>query len=108
MCQKDEINRFLIKVKNRTQTKLSNFFFIQKLPKLPVPNVERTLSRYLDAIRAFIPESDFQKSEKIVQNFLDNKKDVEAIEAKLRQRAEDVENWVKKFLFVLIAMLFFQ
>jgi hypothetical protein len=72
-----------------------------------VPNVERTLSRYLDAIRAFIPESDFQKSEKIVQNFLDNKKDVEAIEAKLRQRSEDVENWVNKILFVLIAMLFF-
>ena len=105
MYQSDELKRFLITLRERTKSKGKlNFFSVlpqQKLPpKLPVPNVERTLSRYLDAVRAFIPEPDLKKSEKIVQNFLNKKDDVEAIEAKLRLRSEEVENWVKKTLFL--------
>ena len=105
MYQSDELKRFLITLRERTKNQRKLYFFSvlpqQKLPpKLPVPNVERTLSRYLDAVRAFIPEPDLKKSEKIVQNFLNKKDDVEAIEAKLRLRSEEVENWVKKTLFL--------
>jgi hypothetical protein len=57
--------------------------------------VEKTLSRYLSAIRAFVSESDFERTKAQVKKFLENKTDVEAIEAKLRERYENVENWVR-------------
>ena len=62
-----------------------------------MPNVEKTLSRYLDAIRSFIPENDFATTAKHVQKFLQDKQAIQDIEARLKERAEREENWVSFF-----------
>ena len=70
-------------------------FNLQTLPKLPVPDVSKTLSRYLDSVKAFVSTEDFERTERHVRNYVENKDMVEAIERKLRERSEKEENWVK-------------
>ena len=61
--------------------------------------MEKTLSRYLDAIRAFIPEKDFETTAGHVQRFVQDKKAIRDIEARIKERAEQEENWVSSQTF---------
>ena len=56
--------------------------------------MEKTLSRYLDAIRAIIPEKDFETTKGHVQRFVQDKQAIRDIEARIKERAEQEENWV--------------
>ncbi len=60
--------------------------------------MEKTLSRYLDAIEAFIPKDDFSNTKAQVQQLLQDKQAIQDIEAMLKERAEKEENWVSTFL----------
>ena len=44
---------------------LSNFLF--QPPKLPLPNIELTLKRYLNAVETFTPPDQFSATSKLVQ-----------------------------------------
>ena len=59
-----------------------------------MPDVPKTLSRYLSAVKSFVADADFQRTEVLVRNFVENKEDVAAIEKSLRERAQREENWV--------------
>jgi hypothetical protein len=40
-----------------------------KLPKLPVPELDKTLSKYLRSVQPFLSESEYDETKKIVENF---------------------------------------
>jgi hypothetical protein len=44
---------------------------------------------------SFVTDADYERTESQVRNLVENKEMVEAIEAKLRQKAEEEENWVR-------------
>ena len=63
-------------------------------PKLPLPNIEMTLKRYLDAVETFTPPDQFSATSKLVQDFLDDQQKVKAIMDLLRQKENKEESWV--------------
>lgn len=66
---------------------------IKPIPKLPTVNVEKTMERYLDAIKAPLDEEIFEQTKVLVQQFLEDKTLVEEVEALIVKRSEDLENW---------------
>ena len=43
--------------------------FQPSLPRLPIPKLEGTCRRYLDALRPLLPPDQYQRTEKIVKEF---------------------------------------
>ena len=69
----------------------------QDLPKPVIPDLERTLQRYLDGLRAVIPASQFDQTKRTVDHF------ARTTGPKLQQEliafAEESENWVSEWQF---------
>ena len=45
------------------------YHFQACLPRLPIPSLEKTCQRYLDAAKPLLTEEQFQKTQKIVNDF---------------------------------------
>jgi carnitine O-acetyltransferase len=59
-----------VQMAKRYSQKTGSLFKHQSsLPKLPVPTLEETCSRYLDTVKALVPPSQFQKTVEIVKKF---------------------------------------
>jgi carnitine O-acetyltransferase len=58
-----------------------------KLPKLPIPPLEDTCRRYLQALEALQDESEHALTKEAVQDFLEN--DGPAIQERLKEWAKD-------------------
>nr|AWJ68269.1 putative choline acetyltransferase [Hirudo verbana] len=67
------------------------------LPKLPVPKLEDTLTKYLDIIRSTVSESQYEKTRRIVQEFGKEDGMGELLQGKLLKHAEEQDNWVYQF-----------
>ena len=90
----------------------SFFYFLQQPPKLPLPDVELTLQRYLDAVETFTPTDQLVTTKMNVQNLLEDKQKIQAIMELLQQKFDKEENWVlfSKLKFAikkLFHMMFF-
>ncbi|KAL2084173.1 hypothetical protein ACEWY4_019691 [Coilia grayii] len=69
------------------------FQYQNTLPPLPVPSLEGTLKKYLDAVRPFTSEAEFQKTAAIVKRFGEGiGRD---LHQKLLQRAKSRRNWLE-------------
>ncbi|XP_066501757.1 peroxisomal carnitine O-octanoyltransferase [Hoplias malabaricus] len=69
------------------------FQFQQILPPLPVPSLEETLRKYLDAVKPFASEAEFHNTAAIVKRF---QEDVgQHLHQKLLQRAKSRRNWLE-------------
>ncbi|TRY80456.1 hypothetical protein TCAL_08825 [Tigriopus californicus] len=66
---------------------------VKPLPKLPTVNVEKTLERYLDAIKAPLDDAAFKQTKALVQKFLGDKPLVDEVETLITKRSEEKENW---------------
>ena len=74
---------------------MQNIFQVNTdLPKLPVPDLQHTLVRYLEALQPILGERDFAQTKKIVENFGAEGGDGESIQQSLVKRREELHNWV--------------
>ncbi|KAJ8291015.1 hypothetical protein GJAV_G00020430 [Gymnothorax javanicus] len=73
------------------------FQYQASLPPLPVPSLEGTLSKYLDAVKPFASESEFRETSRIVKSFGEGiGKD---LHQKLLQRGWTRRNWLEEWWF---------
>lgn len=66
-----------------------------KLPKLEVPSLSSTLNKYLRSLRPILDETDYKRTQLIVQDFLDanNPANGYNLQKVLRNKAERNQNW---------------
>ncbi|KAF6207655.1 hypothetical protein GE061_016102 [Apolygus lucorum] len=64
-----------------------------QLPKLPVPDLEQTMGRYLDNLKPLLTESQFEKTRLLVQEFADPDGPGPKVQTELLQRRETHDNW---------------
>ncbi len=64
------------------------------LPRLPLPDVDKTLDRYLDAIEAIVTEDEFEATKAKVEAFKSDSTLIEGINEHLKERGENEDNWV--------------
>ncbi|XP_051574927.1 peroxisomal carnitine O-octanoyltransferase-like isoform X1 [Myxocyprinus asiaticus] len=69
------------------------FQYQSSLPPLPVPSLQCTLSKYLDAVRPFASEEEFRATEAIVKRF--ERGAGQLLHQKLLQRAKSRCNWLE-------------
>ncbi|XP_061771614.1 peroxisomal carnitine O-octanoyltransferase isoform X6 [Nerophis ophidion] len=67
------------------------FQYQSSLPPLPVPSLEGSLSKYLDAVRPFASETEFHATVDVVQKFQEGIG--QELHHKLLQRAKTRRNW---------------
>ena len=67
------------------------------LPKLPVPELLQTLSKYLLSIRAVVAADVFERTRSVVEEFGATGGDGEKLQKRLEQFAENTECWVSKY-----------
>ncbi|ESN99655.1 hypothetical protein HELRODRAFT_84274, partial [Helobdella robusta] len=67
------------------------------LPKLPVPPLRDTLTKYLDSIRATVTDKQYEKTQEIVKEFGSPGGLGEFLQKKLLEHAEMQDNWVYQF-----------
>ena len=70
------------------------------LPKLPLPNINETMEKYLDAVVAYISSDDYERTKHHVKEFLSHEDDLDKINKFLEKRNEENKNWVIKFKMV--------
>ena len=66
-----------------------------KLPKLPIPELEDTCKRYLDALRPLQSYREQKETEAAVQEFL--KRDGRVLQDKLKKYATDKSSYIEQF-----------
>lgn len=65
-----------------------------KLPKLPVPDIEHTLCRYLEALQPILSESHYQRVTSIIASFGADDGIGPKLQEILLKRRELYDNWV--------------
>ncbi len=73
--------------------------FQESLPKLPVPTLEETASRYIKSLHPLLSESEFETSKKAVSDFIKPGGVGQKLQEKLLARREDPEhkNWITEW-----------
>ncbi|KAM9387715.1 peroxisomal carnitine O-octanoyltransferase [Phaethornis superciliosus] len=69
------------------------FQYQDSLPSLPVPPLDESLSKYLDAVKPFLNQEEYERTENIVKNF-ENGIGKE-LHQKLLERAKTRRNWLE-------------
>ncbi|XP_053183524.1 peroxisomal carnitine O-octanoyltransferase [Scomber japonicus] len=69
------------------------FQYQSSLPPLPVPSLEGSLTKYLDAVRPFASEKEFKATVEIVKKFQEGVG--KELHQKLLQRAKTKRNWLE-------------
>ncbi|XP_032868754.1 peroxisomal carnitine O-octanoyltransferase isoform X1 [Amblyraja radiata] len=91
-----------------TLKKMENQIFVSKkertfqhqdsLPPLPVPLLEESLEKYLDAVKPFLNEEELQRSTEIVKRF--EKGIGKQLHQKLLERAKVRRNWLEEWWLI--------
>jgi hypothetical protein len=68
---------------------------LQDLPKVPVPDLHKTLERYLSGLKPVIPVAQFEQTKRTVEEFLEPNGEGEKLHALLQEYANDTQNWVR-------------
>lgn len=61
---------------------------------MPVPDLHKTLERYLAGLKAVIPVAQYEQTKRTVEEFLRANGEGEKLHALLQQYAKEKENWV--------------
>ena len=75
------------------------------MPKLPVPDLELTLEKYLRCIKPIISSENYRKTELIVKEFLSPNGNGSNLQKILIEKYQNVDNWVNKINITLILFL---
>jgi len=68
--------------------------FQKPLPKLPVPDLKRTLENYTELIQPILTQAQYAKTKDVVKEFGKPGGEGETLQNKLREYAETKDNWV--------------
>ncbi|KAK9513785.1 hypothetical protein VZT92_027291 [Zoarces viviparus] len=71
------------------------FQYQSSLPSLPVPSLEMSLSKYLNAVQPFASEEEFKATKDIVRKFQEGVG--KELHQKLLQRAKTKKNWLEEW-----------
>ncbi|KAM9436607.1 peroxisomal carnitine O-octanoyltransferase [Clarias gariepinus] len=71
------------------------FQYQSKLPPLPVPSLEESLKKYLDAVKPFASEDEFRNTAAIVKRFAEGTG--KHLHQRLLQRAKSKRNWLEEW-----------
>jgi hypothetical protein len=89
--QKVEINK-----NNSDQESFKNvktFQVDELLPSLPLPDLDKTLNKYLESVKPFVNDLEYMRTESLVENF---KTGIGfKLNELLKDRARQKRNWVK-------------
>lgn len=69
------------------------FIFQTKLPKLPVPLLERTTKLYLETLKPILNEKQYEHARKLVADFTSGPGPM--LQEILLERREEHDNWVR-------------
>ena len=69
------------------------FEYDEKLPDLPIPNLETTLIKYLNSIEFILDDKEYESTVELIKQF--KSKVGETLQKKLEERAKTNKNWVK-------------
>ncbi|XP_078008042.1 peroxisomal carnitine O-octanoyltransferase isoform X2 [Phascolarctos cinereus] len=72
-------------------TEERTFQYQDSLPSLPVPSLDESLKKYLDAVKPFANEEEYKQTEEIVEKFKNGIG--EKLQQKLLERAKGKRNW---------------
>ncbi|XP_017338290.1 choline O-acetyltransferase [Ictalurus punctatus] len=64
------------------------------IPKVPLPDLQQTMSTYLKCVKHLVPVAQFQKTKAIVEKFSKPGGTGEMLQKKLLERRDKTENWV--------------
>ncbi|GFS06517.1 choline O-acetyltransferase [Elysia marginata] len=67
------------------------------LPKLPVPELQSTLDKYLSLIRTVVSPSEYARTKRIVEQFLKPGGQGDLLQEYLLQRQHGTDNWANKY-----------
>jgi len=68
---------------------------VQKpLPKLPIPELTKTLNKYLLCIRPIVSNDQYEKTRQLVEEFQTPGGTGELLQKRLLEYAETTDNWV--------------
>ena len=66
----------------------------KNLPKLPVPNLESSVAKYLTAVRPLLNDAEFEHTKKLVVDFSKNGGIGQKLQNLLVDKAKKTDNWV--------------
>ena len=70
--------------------------FEENLPRLPVPTLEETSKRYLKSVRALLSDTEYQRTQKAVEEFVSPSGLGPELQKRLEARAgqPEIKNWL--------------
>lgn len=83
-----KLSSFIIPANDKRKT----FDEDDKLPNLPLPDMDHTLNSYLDSVKPFVSDIDYGKTKEIVKSFEQGIGRI--LHEKLKKKAEMSRNWV--------------
>ncbi|KAG5326030.1 CACP acetyltransferase, partial [Acromyrmex heyeri] len=69
----------------------------QPIPKQPVPDLKQTAERYLRSVKPLLTDNEYKNTERIVSEFIINTGVGPRLHAKLLERYQNTDNWMKKW-----------
>jgi len=102
MSQKSETDVALKQDEKKAATSLNKelptFAFDNNLPSLPVPDLDKTLKKYLDSVKPFVDDLTFLKTQSILEKFRNGIGSF--LHFHLLERARTERNWVRRAFFL--------
>ncbi|KAG5317563.1 CACP acetyltransferase, partial [Pseudoatta argentina] len=69
----------------------------QPIPKQPVPDLKQTAERYLRSVKPLLTDNEYKNTERIVSEFIIHTGAGPRLHAKLLERYQNTDNWMKKW-----------
>ena len=71
------------------------------LPSLPVQTLNKSLEKYLAAVKNLLNDQEYENTKKIINKFLEPGEAGETLQRLLYERSKKTDNWVEKDFFIL-------
>lgn len=93
--------KFKVLLKRRLKNKSGLFILMyncsqKPLPKLPVPELRTTLTRYLGVVAPIVDEETFKRTRRLVHDFIRSGGEGDELQAELKAYAKTQVNWVRR------------
>lgn len=87
------------RVQNKNNNVWISLLFLQQpdLPKLPVPELEKTLQRYLEAVQPILSPEQFSRAQDLAKQLAEN--EGPELQHHLVERQIKLKNWARKYFF---------
>ncbi|CUM63673.1 uncharacterized protein PRCAT00001257001 [Priceomyces carsonii] len=92
-----KLNKMTIKKFSTSSLKGDLFKFQSQLPKLPVPSLAETTSKYLRSVEPFLQKEQFEETKKKVEDFTKSGGIGETLQTRLTDFAKGKDNWLAEW-----------